>query len=688
MKIQTKIVLLLAVLIIFFTNVVYGLLRWQIQKYHRDIEKNYIVRMLDNVEGTFEESAEELYELWLRSGGHERSIRIAEGAGAGGERLFDADERAPAAAILADTGGRILRFELSQEVAAQGRALLASAVKNEFQSVLPVLQTPAMSSGFLAAQDTFFVLAVAPVVLVDSQRIGSVILADFMEYESATLIHQDAEVALLPIEAINNRSAPAENEPAVSYGDARTISASRIISDIEGKPLAALRITGTRVFLLQEERTLLLALLSNTVVGLLVAFIVLLLLQKLVIGRIDALVEQVSTIRRSGDFSSRLEITGQDEVGMLAGAFNEALDKLEEMARRIEDSEERYSLLVEQSRDGVAVIIDDEMRYANRRLLEMLGYRSASRLSGEPLGLIAPFERKRIGRKIKRQYSLKRPKTLETKLVTEKGGELDVEVDLVSAMYLGESAVFLYIRDVTEDKRMNRYLQRVDKLTSLGQLSSGIAHEIRTPLASIQLNLDNMLQSASLDEEQRKLLNNSMEGIRRISDIVQGTLDFARHSDPLFAPLDMRVILDEVLTFMDPNLRKSNVVVDRSFEEGALTIQADKSQLNQAFLNIILNAIQAMPHGGNLHIWLKSIKDKRSSLLEVGFKDTGFGIAPDLQRRIFDPFYTTKYKGVGLGLSIVHRIFEEHGATVDVESAPGRGTTFIIRFPINNKEKR
>jgi len=262
------------------------------------------------------------------------------------------------------------------------------------------------------------------------------------------------------------------------------------------------------------------------------------------------------------------------------------------------------------------------------------------------------------------------------------GQEMEVEVDWVHGTYEGQPAVFLYLRDVSEKKRIERHLQRVDKLTSLGQLSSGIAHEIRTPLGSIQLNLDHLLQCTPLTNEQRRVLESSMEAVNRISSIVQRTLDFARPAQPSFEPTEVAQVVDNVLKMMATSLRRAHVTVVQEWEKNLPRVQADRSQLNQAFVNIVLNAIQAMPHGGRLRIWGKRRTVGSRMVVEVGFEDSGVGIPPENLRRVFDPFFTTKHEGVGLGLSVVHRIVESHRATIDVTSTPGKGTTVYIHFPM------
>lgn len=680
MKIQARIVLLLAVLIVFFTNIMYGVLRWRIQSYHHDIERRYISRVLDSFLSTLQEREEELSAA-CRSMAESMPLRlILRDADAGSlpRRLHAllSESTVPIWAVVDTGGGELYRW--SEDEREVDPAALRAMVRAATVAGVKV-------SGILGTDRGVLLTACEPVAE-DGIRLATVIAGRIVSENAICSPHGAASLISITgrsndeITAILDKIAQS-SAPYIDYGGKETITAYTTLYDVFNQPVCVVKVQSTKVFLVEEKQTLLLALLGNTAIGLCVAFIVLMLLQKYVISRINILVAQVSSIRKGGDFSSRLQISGRDEVGELAAAFNEALGRLEEMARRIEESEARYATLVEQSRDGVLILVNDKIEYMNQRLATILG----DRTDGETLNFFEPAERKKIEREISRDLSADKARTLQSRLIGGNGRELEIEIDMVQALFQGEPATFMYIRDVTEAKRMARHLQRVDKLTSLGQLSSGIAHEIRTPLASIQLNVDNLLQHDSLSQEQARLLENSREGIRRISDIVQHTLDFARPTKPRWENVRIDAIVDEVLAFVNANLRKADVSLEKIIDGEIPELQADGKQLNQAFLNIILNALQAMPGGGTLKVWVKSLRIGEKSMVEVGFEDTGFGIAPECQKRVFDPFYTTKFKGVGLGLSIVHRIVEAHQGTIDLQSSPGRGTTFLLRFPMKTK---
>ncbi|MGQ9854198.1 MAG: sensor histidine kinase [Candidatus Oleimicrobiaceae bacterium] len=672
-KLQAKIVLLLAVLIFFFTTVEYGILLLRIESYHRAVERDYAEVNFLHTLALLRQEQQELAEVVRVLADHEaplghavsaQSLRRQLAARAIGKSLWQ-----PPCDFLALYEGGLLAW--CSMVDSAGAAPCAGGIEAALAPLGALFVQD--SSGLLNSPCGPLVLAGAPLpgggrAVVAGRRLDrrtprlSALLQrelTFFVPDSLTRLHG------LQIE----RSNP------------RMVTARGVLADVTGAPEVGLLVSSPKMFLARQERTLLLALLANTAVGLAVAFIVMALLQKLVIKRINSLVEQVSAIRATGDFGLRVQVSGSDEVGTLAAAFNEALSRLHQMARRIEESEQRYASLVEQSRDGVAILVDGKVRFANCRLLTMAGCENLEQLASSGLTFL-PEEARAWLDAAAAGSTEHAAGSMPTRLMGAGGQEMEVEVDSVPGTYEGQPAVFLYLRDVSEKKRMERHLQRVDKLTSLGQLSSGIAHEIRTPLGSIQLNLDHLLQCTTLTDEQRRVVESSMEAVNRISSIVQRTLDFARPAEPSFEPTALTQVVDNVLKMMATSLRRANVTVLQQWEKDLPLVQADRSQLNQAFVNIVLNAAQAMPRGGRLRIWGRRRNLGNNVVVEVGFEDSGVGIAPENLRRVFDPFFTTKYEGVGLGLSVVHRIVESHRATIDIASTPGKGTTVYIHFPV------
>jgi PAS domain S-box-containing protein len=249
----------------------------------------------------------------------------------------------------------------------------------------------------------------------------------------------------------------------------------------------------------------------------------------------------------------------------------------------------------------------------------------------------------------------------------------------------------LLIQDVTELRRLEEQVRRTDRLSSIGTLSAGMAHEIKNPLVAIR-TFTQLLPERYTDPEFRATFFDLIgHEVMRIDDIVNRLLGFARPGDPSLVALDLRKVLDESLQLVAQQAKTQSVRLVRRFDEAGHQILGDTDQLKQAFLNFFLNAIQAMPDGGTLTVSTERTSKNPVTLMSGGYslrgwlivtiQDTGTGIRPEHIRHIFDPFFTTKGTGTGLGLSVAHGILQEHGAAVDVDSTVGQGTTFTLMLP-------
>ena len=246
----------------------------------------------------------------------------------------------------------------------------------------------------------------------------------------------------------------------------------------------------------------------------------------------------------------------------------------------------------------------------------------------------------------------------------------------------------LIVRDLTEEKRTDELIRRLDRLTSLGQLSAGIAHEIRNPLASINFNVQLLAKKLAGDEHARSIIEDTQEGIDRIRILVKGMLDFAKPSQPSLMSNSIVRILKGAITLMDSQFKKKKVTAQLTLYDEIPEVVIDAHQIHQVFVNLLLNGMEAMPGGGKIDIVGRVVKGhgKGQDIALLQFTDHGVGISKEDLGKIFNPFFTTKTEGTGLGLSIVHKILEQHNASVEVESEEGTGTTFSLKFPIKQTE--
>jgi two-component system NtrC family sensor kinase len=240
-------------------------------------------------------------------------------------------------------------------------------------------------------------------------------------------------------------------------------------------------------------------------------------------------------------------------------------------------------------------------------------------------------------------------------------------------------------------KRTQDQLVQTEKLSSLGRMAASVAHEINNPLAGILTYaklMVRLLETDPVDEQTRATCVRNLKLVQRESErctaIVRNLLEFARQRPLALKEVDAGTVLDEALSLISHQAKLHGVTIER--QVAALPrLQADYGQLRQAFVNIILNACEAMPQGGTVRITGSAVD--RGAFVEVAIADSGAGIPPDKLAKIFDPFFTTKEKGTGLGLSVVYGIVERHGGTITATSDVGKGTTFIIRLPAMDQGK-
>lgn len=220
-------------------------------------------------------------------------------------------------------------------------------------------------------------------------------------------------------------------------------------------------------------------------------------------------------------------------------------------------------------------------------------------------------------------------------------------------------------------------LRRADRLSALGELSAGMAHEIRNPLGSIKGAVEIIKDDYTAEEAKYEFIQILIRETDRLNQIVQEFLGFAKPKNPELQFVDLNESLESVLTLAAQQARKAGVKVEKKLDPAIGKRSLDAGLLKQAFLNLILNAIQAMPDGGSLSVE----SSLRNGALEVTIADTGIGIPEENRKKLFSPFFTTKKNGTGLGLAITYRIIENHRGVIDVASRPGGGTAFTVRIP-------
>lgn len=279
-----------------------------------------------------------------------------------------------------------------------------------------------------------------------------------------------------------------------------------------------------------------------------------------------------------------------------------------------------------------------------------------------------------------------RPVFYDGEFVTRHGNQLFVEVNAGLIDNSGRSVVMAFVRDVTEHRKLKEKLLQAERLALLGELSAGIAHEVRNPLAAININLQFLLRTMDKDKPERIMVETALQGVERIDGIVSATLNFAKPAKPDFKFHDINEIIRATVPLAKVSMEKKNVRVVLELTDNLPPISVDFKQIQQVIVNLMTNAADAVKGKGQVLIRSGiALSTGNHSSVVVTIIDDGEGMTKEEAKKIFDPFYTKKASGTGLGLSVSQQILNFHGASINVSSEPGKGTTFWIAFPLTEK---
>jgi PAS domain S-box-containing protein len=360
---------------------------------------------------------------------------------------------------------------------------------------------------------------------------------------------------------------------------------------------------------------------------------------------------------------------------------------IEQLTQDLEDVKNFTESIIQSIGSGIIITeMNDTITYINRAGERMLGY-SKKELLGKPFSIFGLKEKQSVIPSF-----LNNPDDLDTRkegwMKKKDHTEFPVGFTInnhlsVRGEKIGKIVVF---RDLTNVYKIQEEILRMDRLVSLGKLASGIAHELRNPLAGIKTTAQALGEEMSGDDSKREYLNRITKEIDRLNDLLKTFFSFAKPQNLNLVHCHIKDIINEIIPFLIKEIADKGIRFIETYHPQLPKIQVDKTQIHQVFLNLFLNAIQAMPDGGELKIEASpilstSVEGFKQNFIKVVISDTGRGIPPHIVHKIFDPFFTTKPKGIGLGLSITYQIIKKHGGTVKVESQWEKGTSFIINLP-------
>jgi two-component system, NtrC family, sensor histidine kinase HydH len=327
--------------------------------------------------------------------------------------------------------------------------------------------------------------------------------------------------------------------------------------------------------------------------------------------------------------------------------------------------------------EQAVVALDRERRvvYNNRRIEELLGQEPGTLVGMAGVRLFPGADARWLKGATR--------ETREFRLEAE-GRELTLKAESLPIRdEAGELMGSVVLAEAISESEDGEFQKRIDRLVSLGELSAYVAHEIRNPLTGIRTTVQFVGSKFKEKDPRREDLEDVIKELDRIEQIITGLLMFARPPAARPRPCDVHQVLDKTLDIVQVQLRDNQVELSKAYADDLPLVDADPDLTQQVFLNLCLNAIQAMPQGGGLHVetGIRRYRTRRS-MVDVSFRDNGVGIPRELMEKIFDPFFTTRSMGTGLGLPVSVQIMREVGGVVTAKNNAGGGATLRVSFPV------
>jgi PAS domain S-box-containing protein len=387
-----------------------------------------------------------------------------------------------------------------------------------------------------------------------------------------------------------------------------------------------------------------------------------------------------------GIASKSYAIPLKDENGEVWGGVEVIMDitDIRKTEENLKKSEEKYRELINEMHDTVWVIdFDGNFIDINSAAENILGYSREELLSIGPADIDSSLSEEDI-KKLIEEIPINKFQVFETTHIAKDGKEIPVEIKSCIIKYQGKDAILSIGRDITDRKQAEIEQLKLKKMESVGVLAGGIAHDFNNLLTGLFGNLEMAKMFLSPDHKSYRFLEFAEQSMESASNLTTQLLTFARGGEPIKETLSIAEVLTETAQF---SLRGSNVKLETSVAPDLWIVEADKGQLSQVISNLVINAQQAMPGGGTITLTASNIETSRLKYVQIAVHDEGVGIAPQYLDKIFDPYFTTKQKGSGLGLAVTHSIIHNHNGKITVNSTMNQGTTFTIFLPALEAEE-
>jgi len=394
-------------------------------------------------------------------------------------------------------------------------------------------------------------------------------------------------------------------------------------------------------------------------------------------------------LRPLAAISRRLDLISSGKADLVAtpqkrsDEYGKVSSKIERLGRQMRDVKEVFSALKENLDQMMANLQDGVMLFtsdSNAVLVSASAERFIGKARGEMLGRQPQeiFSRESIlGRKVLDAFS-SREAVGQEDIEDAQGRHIQLSLDFIEEH--GERiGALLTLRDAESVHRIEDEIELSRRLSAIGRLTSGVAHEVKNPINAIVVHLEVLRQKMKeIDPDTRRHVDVISSEIQRLDRVVQTLVDFTRPVELRLNDMDLRKLAEDVVMLASPAAEKHNVVIEREAAPDALPVRIDADLVKQAILNIVLNGVQAMPEGGTLRLTGK--RDGDNALITI--RDQGAGIPENIRDKIFNLYFTTKTGGSGIGLAMAYRVVQLHHGSVEFTSIIDHGTTFYLRFPL------
>ncbi len=438
-------------------------------------------------------------------------------------------------------------------------------------------------------------------------------------------------------------------------------------------------------FIEARKRNIIFMAVGGVAASLFVSFFIYLIFKRLIISPLYRL-EQTANKIRHGNYSSPIGYLKDDEIGDLGRAMEKMQKAIHASTESILHSERKYRQLLGHSPEAILITNEnDEILEANENIARLSQYR-VEELAGKPLASILNMK-KRVYYNVDDRED-EHGDLFESEVIRKDGETIPVEVAMVPkfAIRSNQTGRIYYLRDISGRKKMEEYMLQSEKMFALGQLSAGIAHEIRNPLFAIRNDLDYLRRQTPEESQYQEVYAEMEDGLARVEKIVQSILDYAKPHPLSFDVYDVREVIDKSLMLIRKQLQKNRIRIEVEVAPDLGPVEMDAHQIEQVLVNLLTNAMRAVAQTGREgQIAISAVQKGQYAVIHVS--DNGIGISKESLAHIFDPFYSLSSDGTGLGLTIARKIIEQHQGYIRVQSKPNKGTRFSIHLPLRQNRK-